>query len=44
MFIESILCRETMSLEELTRHVMDVGKIGIKELFAEAKNFTEEEA
>ncbi|MBS7577986.1 MULTISPECIES: PTS sugar transporter subunit IIA [unclassified Enterococcus] len=44
MFIESVLCRETMSLEELTKHVMEVGKIGIKELFAEAKNFTEEEA
>ncbi|MBO0459185.1 PTS sugar transporter subunit IIA [Enterococcus hulanensis] len=44
MFIESVLLRETMGLEELSEHVMNTGKQGIKELFTEAKTFTEEEA
>lgn len=43
MFIESVLLRETMELEELSTHVMNTGKQGIKELFTEAKTFTEEE-
>lgn len=42
MLIESILLRDTMSLEELSTHVMTTGKQGIKELFTEAKMLTEE--
>lgn len=43
MFIESVLLRETMELEDLSQHVMNTGKQGIKELFTEAKTLTKEE-
>lgn len=37
MFIESVLMRETMTLNELCDYVIDAGKQGIKELFIETK-------
>ena len=41
MFIESVLQRENKTLEELSNYVMNIGKEGIKEMFAEAKKLSE---
>lgn len=41
MFIESVLQRDSKTLEELSEHVLNVGKEGIKEMFAEAKKISE---
>ena len=35
MLIEALIGRDNMNLSELTEHVMDTGKNGIKELFKE---------
>ena len=43
MFIESVLVRESMNLDELVDQIMDTGKTGIKELFKEAKTLSKEE-
>ena len=37
MLIEAISMRESMSLEELTNHIMKIGVDGIKEFFQEIK-------
>lgn len=43
MFIESVLVRYSMGLDELAAHIMDTGKTNIKELFTEAKTLSKEE-
>jgi PTS system mannose-specific IIA component len=43
MFIESVLMREAMDLDELTIHILKTGQEGIKELFTEAKSLSKEE-
>ncbi|MGJ0994470.1 PTS sugar transporter subunit IIA [Enterococcus casseliflavus] len=43
MFIESVLMRSSMELDELVTHIMHTGKAGIKELFTEAQTFAKEE-
>ena len=43
MFIESVLVRDSMGLDELAAHIMDTGKTNIKELFTEAKTLSKEE-
>lgn len=43
MFIESVLMRTSMNLDQLSTHIMQTGKEGIKELFTEATTMIKEE-